>query len=169
MLRANYPEALREKSKPPSSREGTLRFRCLLPGRHAKGNFVMKRIVALSGLGALVAASLALAPAPSHSASKGRAASPPPGKSIVAPPNRAPVRQPGRGVTAKPGGKGTSATPGGKGKGTARRIGCRQRCESALNRCLGDFTKPLSWCFRTHSHCISACGGPAPLPSLQAR
>jgi hypothetical protein len=56
----------------------------------------MKKIALLSALAVLVAGSSALWSSPSHSAPKGRTASPPPSKSMVATPSRAPVR-PGKG------------------------------------------------------------------------
>jgi hypothetical protein len=132
----------------------------------------MKKIDALWGLSILVAASLAIAPSPSHSASKGRSASPPPGKSTVGPPSRAPLRPPGKGLTAAPGGKGTSTTPGGKGKGTARQVwkipsACRRDCERQVERCIGDLSKDLQACFDRFDACITRCGGPG--PAFQAR
>jgi hypothetical protein len=51
----------------------------------AEGGSVMKTIAVLLATSALIAGSLALWPSPSHSAQKGRAASPSPGKSSAAP------------------------------------------------------------------------------------
>jgi hypothetical protein len=73
----------------------------------------MRRIVVLSALTVVIAASLALAPSPSHSAQRGTAASTSQGKSTTAPAARS------KSGLVKPGGK-DGATKPGKGTTVAR-------------------------------------------------
>jgi hypothetical protein len=115
----------------------------------------MRAFVALSGLGVLIAASLAFGASPSHSASKGSAAASRPSKGIGAPPpSRAPARPPGKGLTTGPSGKG----------GTARQVwgpaSCRT-CQRQFESCLVDPTKDIESCNQKMEKCYRMCrGGP---------